>query len=301
MLTELETRLVEVLGSRLDAPFAGRVARRGAPAPVGAGPVVRVGVDRFHPLQPDVGSVRPEQVPGTDDLRRVLRLGVSIGIDVEPQDDGSRLQQLLGVDAISYELDDPGMRSAALLVQPGDQGFLLDWLRLERAELADVDDDAAAPSAVTVHTEGWFWPVGQEGEAGVEIARALVREFRLPVRLAINEPLVAGGAAVALGISFGAAGTLAIGAGGTITVPFGSVAMRLLAAAGGPGAGTLSGGQPGPDGTRLADIADGSAALTYDPPAAPVVDHLVVAAHTRDDDGNERVGIELARFELAVR
>ncbi|MGH9137327.1 MAG: hypothetical protein ACRD0G_09820, partial [Acidimicrobiales bacterium] len=253
MLTEFESRLADVLGSRIAAPFAGRVRRRGAPAPGGSGPVVRVGVDAFEPLQPDVGSVRPEQVPGSDDLRRVLRLGVTVGVDVEPQNSGDRLQQLLGIDAATYELDDPGIRSAALLVQPGDQGFLIDWLHLDEADLRG-DPDGASP--VTLRAEGWFWPVGQTGETGRAIERALVREFRLPVHLAIAEPLLAGGAPVALGITFGATGTMAVAAGGTTTLPFGSIALRLLDAGGGPGAGSLSDGQPGPDGTRLAAVDD---------------------------------------------
>jgi hypothetical protein len=295
VLTEFESRLADVLGSRVAAPFSGRVTRRGGPAPGGSGPVVRVGVDAFEPLQPDVGSVRPEQVPGSDDLRRVLRLGVTVGVDVEPQNSGDRLQQLLGIDAVTYELDDPGMRSASLLVQPGDQGFLLDWLHLDQADLRT---DSTAP--VTVRAEGWFWPVGQTGETGRAIERALVREFRLPVHLAIADPLLAGGAPVALGITFGATGTMAVAADGTTTLPFGSIALRLLSAGGGPGAGALTDGEPGPDGTRLAAVDDGAATVSYDPPGAPVVDHLVVAAHTRDDDGNERLGIELARFELVV-
>lgn len=298
MLTEFESRLADVLGSRIAAPFAGRVRRRGAPAPAGNGPVVRVGVDAFTPLAPDVGSVRPERVPGSDDFRRVLRLAVTIGVDIEPQAAGDRVQQLLGVDAVTYQLDDPGMRSATLLVQPGDQGFLLDWMHVDQADLRG-DPTETAP--VTLRAEGWFWPVGQVGETGRAIERALVREFRLPVHLAIAEPLLAGGPPVALGIGFGATGTMSVSAGGVTTLPFGSVALRLLDAGGGPGAGALTGGQPGPDGTQLAAVAGGSAAVTYDPPASAVVDNLVVTAFTRDDDGNDHIGIELARFELAVR
>jgi hypothetical protein len=191
------------------------------------------------------------------------------------------------------------MRSASLLVQPGDQGFLLDWMHLDRADLGGEAEGDSSP--VTVRAEGWFWPVGQVGETGRPILRAFVREFRLPVQLAVPEPLLPGGDPVALGITFGATGTLDISATGTTSLPFGSIALRLLDAGGGPGAGTLSDGQPGPDGSQLAAVDDGAATVTYDPPANPVVDHLVIAAYSRDDDGNEHVGIELARFELAVR
>ena len=299
MLTEFESRLADVLGSRVAAPFTGRVTRRGAPAPGGTGPVVRLGVDAFEPLQPDVGSVRPEQVPGSDDLRRVLRLGVTVGVEVEPQTSGDRLQELQGIDAVIYQLDDPGMRSASLLVQPGDQGFLLDWLHLARGDLGEITEDTTSP--ITLRAEGWFWPVGQAGETGRPILHAFVREFRLPVQLAVPAPLLPGGDPVLLGITFGATGTLDVTATGTTTLPFGSIALRLLNAGGGPGAGTLSDGQPGPEGSQLAAVDDGAATVTYDPPANPVVDHLVIAAYARDEDGNERVGIELARFELAVR
>lgn len=293
MLTELESRLADVLGSRLPAPFAGRVRRRGAAAPAGSGPVVRLGVDRIEPLEPDFSSVRPEVVPGADTRRRVVRLGVTIGIDVLPQKADDRLQELLGVDAVVYEMQDPDMRSAKLLVQPGDQGFLLDGMELAAGDLV-------SDAGLAVRVEGWFWPVGRPGESGREIERALVREFRLPLQLELGGPLEAGAAGVALGLRFGATGTLDVAAGSTTTSPFGSVALRLLDDGGGPGAGTLTGGQNGPDATHLVAVTDGTAAVTYGPPAAPVVDHLVVSAYTQDADGDEHVGIELARFDLEV-
>lgn len=294
MLTEFESRLSDVLGARLPAPFGGRVRRRDEAAPSGSGPVIRLGIDAITPLEPDFGSVRPEVVPGSSDQRRVLRFAVTIGIDVEPQSNGGRLQQLLGVDALVYELQDPEMRSAALLVQPGDQGFLLDWLHLADSEFEDTPN-------LAVLAEGWFWPVGQVGEAGREIERALVREYRLPVHLDVGAQLVAGGAPVDLAVTFGATGTMDISAGGGVgSSPFGSIAFGLLDDGGGPGAGTLSGGGIGPDGTHVISVADGSTVVTYTPPDTALVDHLVVSAHTEDDDGNRHLGIELARFDLVV-
>lgn len=293
MLTEFESRLADVLGSRLPAPFGGRVRRRGAAPPGGAGPVVRIGVEALEPLDPDFGSRRPEVVPGSNDQRRVLRLGVTIGIDVEPATAGDRLEELLGIDAVTYELDHPDIRSAALLVAPGDQGFFLDWLHLDVSDL-DIDVD------LVVKAEGWFWPVGQVGEAGREIERTLIREFRLPVLLDIAAPLTAGGVDVDLGIALGTTGTMSLTADAVGSAPFGMLALTLLDNGGGPGAGTLSGGTAGPDGRHLVAVADGRADVTYSPPATAVTDHLVVNAFTRDDDGNDHVGVELARFALDI-
>jgi hypothetical protein len=291
MLTEFESRLADVLGSRLPAPFAGRVRRRDAPAPAGAGPVIRLGVDSITPLEPDFGSVRPEVVPGSTDFRHVLRLGVTVGVDIEPEDGEDHIERLLGIDAVIYALQHPDLRSAQLLVQPGDQGFVLDWLHLGDSDL-DAD--------VVVLTQGWFWPVGQTGEAGREIERALVREFRLPVQLGIGGVIEAGGPDVALNVSFGATGTLQVTGTSVTGAPFGSVAMRLVDSGGGPGAGTLAGGDDGPDGTQLVDVTNGTASVDYEPPNAAAVDQLVVAAHARDADGNEHLGVELARFDLVV-
>lgn len=293
MLTELEIRLADVLGTRLPAPFRGRVRRRGAAAPSGTGPAVRLAVAAVDPLDPDFGSVRPEVLAGASDQRRIVRLGVTLGFDVETETDGDRLQQVRGLDALIYELDSPQFRSAELLILPADQGFRLDWLRL-RPTPPDIGAD------LVVYTEGWFWPVGVVGGTGRPIERALVREFRLPVQLDIGAPLLAGGSVVTLGVALGATGTLDVRRIGTATVPFGSLALRLVDDGGGPGAGTLSGGTAGPGGHQLVAVASGSASLSYTPPATLALDHLVISAYARDADGNERIGVELARFDLAV-
>ena len=113
MLAAFETRLTEVLGSRLQAPFAGRVIRRGDPAPGGAGPVIQLGVDSAEPLDPELASVRPEVVPGSAALRRVVRMRAVVGFDVVPTSTGGRAQRVLGVDRLIYELEDPDIRSLA--------------------------------------------------------------------------------------------------------------------------------------------------------------------------------------------
>lgn len=294
MLSEFEARFADVLGARLPAPFGGRVRRRGQPAPAGNGPVVSIGVDAVEPLDPDFGSNRPEVVPGSADQRRIVRLGVTVGIDIEPANNDGRLQELAGIDAVVYEMQDPEMRSAAALVAPGDQGFAVDHLVLGLSDLATDSD-------LVVLTEGWFWPVGVAGETGRPIERALVREFRLPMQLGFEAAIEAGGADVTLDLTFGATGSMEISGGAATRSGFGSIALRLVDAGGGSGAGSLVGGVAGPDGTHIVPVADGAASVTYQPPGAAVTDHLVVATHTRDADGNERIGVELARFDVVVR
>jgi hypothetical protein len=289
VLTELESRLADVLGSRLPAPFAGRVRRRGVPGPAGNGPVIRIGVDEIAPLESDIGAVRREVVPGSPDRRDVVRLAVRLGALVEPEAEDDRLEQLRGLDALLTDLRTPEMRSATALAQPGDPGFLLQSLSITTSK---------PEAGLVLVAEGWFWPVGQTGESGDAIARVRVRELRLPVALEVGGPLHAGGGAVSLRLTLGATGTLDVGAEGTTTMPFGSVALRLRDAAGGPGSGVLSGGESGPEGSRLAAVTRGVADLTYEPPATPGVDHLLVALHSRDDDGDQHVGAPVARFDL---
>ncbi len=298
MLTELETRLAQVLGSRLVAPFAGRVVRRGGASPAGDGPVIRVGVLEATRLDDDLSSIRPEVVPGDDQLRRVLRLQVDLGLFVSPAQDAGPTQLLQGVDALAYTLDDPEVRSAAALDAPGDPGFRLDSLLLEG--LTTATTDAARPQ-LRLRGTGVFWPVGVVGEAGPAIERALVRVVRLPLTLRPQGALEPGGAAVALQLAVGTTGTLRAAATGTDSLPFGSVAVRLTDPSGGPGAGSLSGGLAGPDGHRLVTVDEAGASVDYTPPAAPGTDIVVVSGHARDSGGADRVGLELARFEMAVR
>lgn len=298
MLTELETRLAQVLGTRLAAPFAGRVVRRSAAAPGGNGPLVRVGVLEATRVDDELRSIRPEVVPGDAQQRRVLRLQVDIGLFVSPTQAGGGTQLLQGVDALGYTLDDPEVRSGAALAAPGDPGFRLDSLLL--SELTTSTADAEQPQ-VRLRGTGLFWPVGLVGETGPAIERTLVREVRLPMSLRVEGPVQPGGGAVGLHLSVGTTGTLRATETGTDSLPFGSLAVRLTDASGGTGAGTLSGGLAGPDGNRLVTIDEAGATVDYTPATEPADDIVVVSGHTRDSGGNDRVGMELARFEMAVR
>ncbi|UJP39271.1 hypothetical protein [Cellulomonas palmilytica] len=291
MLTELESRLADVLGAALPAPFGGRVRRRGAAPPNGAGPVVRLGVEAFAPLEPDLFSTRPEVDAGAPSLRRVVRLRVRLGVDVTTDPPGDRLGELAGVDALLFALQAPEVRSGRALVAPGDQGFRLDSLELLEAG----DDDPA----VLLEAVGWFWPVGVAGQDGRAIARALVREVRLPVRLTFGAPLVAGGTGVACDLVFGSTGTLDVTAEATTSAPFGEVALHLLDAGGGPGAGALD-TPASPAGTQVVASVDGAGTtFTYVPPATAAREQLVVLARA-GSGADARTGLELARFDLVV-
>ena len=66
-----------------------------AAAPVGDGPVVRIGVDAIEPLQPDFGSVRPEMAA----TELVPELGVGrhgIGIAGSLEGADRVLEEILG-------------------------------------------------------------------------------------------------------------------------------------------------------------------------------------------------------------
>lgn len=293
MLAEFVARLAAVLGSRVDAPLAGRVVARGATAPTGPNPSAFVGVDGYVP-QVEFESVRPESVPGSDDPRRVVRLTVTVGIDVEPSPAADAADALATIDQLLYELDDLELVSGLALVAPGDQGFRISRMNIVESELL-------AGSPIQLEADGWFWPVGVAGQAGVAIEQALLRQIRMPVELRVDGALRAGAPASDLALLFGSAGTLVAENGAASSVDFGAIAVRLTDEAGGDGSGSIGGGADGPDGNRVVDVDENGALLTYTPPGSAGRDLLVVSTFASDTDGNERVGVELARFVLDIR
>jgi len=298
MLTDLEQRLAAVLGDRLPAPFGGRV--RVAPdTPPGAGPSVLVSVGRAVPVAQDFGSVRPEAVPEPPDRQRVVRLRCTVEVVIEPGGGGGRSQVVDGVDALLYLLDGEDLRSARALVEAGDQGFLLDALLLEEASPRSRPDDTAPPH-LTLRAEGWFWPVGTEGEAGVEITEARLRQVRLPLAGdGVPVSIAAGGDPVELRFAPALTGTLRVQEEGTEAGPFGPLAVRLLGEAGGEGAGALTGGDEGPGGSRLLEVSGEGATATYTPPGEAAVDRVLVHL-VEGGGGGEALGLEIARFALVV-
>jgi hypothetical protein len=300
MIADLESRLADVLGSRLAAPLAGRVFVTPGPADTSE-PALLVGVSRAEVIAENFGAARrPERVPGADDPRRVVRLRCAIRIEVRPADDGTRAQTMSALDALLYELDSPELRNASALSAVGDPGFVLDGQLPEAVSVLPVDPTGDLP-AVEVRADGWFWPPNTPGITGVAITSALVRTAMLPVALAPWPLLIrAGDPSIPLTVRVGTAGTSRLTGGTPAVSPFGELAVRVVDAGGRPGAGTLSGGAAGPGDTRLIAVADDAAVIGYQPPDAPADDQLVVHVARADAGAGPTIGVELARFPLAV-
>ena len=295
MISEFEQRLANVLGSRLPAPFGGRVEV----APASANDLRLVlGVEQVKLTEPDMGSRRPERVPGSADDRRVVRATCMVRLGVQPDAGQGRAQQVLALDAALYELDAPDFRSGEALAAPGDAGFLIQRLRCLGTDVPlDPLAEDAGPLGLTIEAEGWFWPVGIPGQAGIAIGEIRIRGVTLPVLLEPRNPLIAaGGGAVPLALRIGAAGGLTLG-NGAGPLPIGSIAVRVVGQGGQPGSGTLAGGTAGVDGARILDASSGTVAFDYTPGAEPATDTLIVAL----ENGESDLGIELGRFDLVAR
>ena len=288
MLSEFERRLADVLGARLPLPFRGGVDV----APGRADAQIVLSVRHVEPLDEHLFGMRPEVVPGAPTHRRVMRLGCDVGLDVRLLADQPRATQMRALDTVLYELDEPGFRSGARLrpTDNADPGFLVQRMFVSLSD---------PPQSITLRAEGLFWPPEAPGETGIKIDFAQVRVSVQPIILVPARPrLNAGGETIELVIEFGATGTMRIERGGRVTsLPFGSVVVGVEDAGGRPGAGTLSGGNAGPSGSRTIAVTGGRAAFQYTPPAQPAVDHLVVSL----DDGEGGIGVELGRFPLEVR
>lgn len=302
MIADFERRLAEVLGGRLSAPFGGQVVV--APGDGVVPPLVVVGVRDVALLDDEFGHW-PERVPGADDARRVVRLSCNVGLTVRATSAGGRAQEVAGVDALLYSADAADLRDGSALRPTGDDdpGFLVDRLQLAGGTLSPAAADgpppeSAGPPRVDLVARGWFWPAGTPGETGVRIGELWLRGLVVPIALSPRPAPVAGGAALPLTLRIGPPALLRL----TDTppappLPFGTLAVRLFGPGNRPPAGSLTGGNPGADGSRLLDVAGGAASFGYTPPAAPAVDQLVVAL----DDGTARQGLELARFSIRVR
>lgn len=288
MLSEFERRLADVLGARLPVPFRGGVDV----APGRDDAQVVLSVRHVEPLDEHLFGMRPEVVPGAPTHRRVVRLRCDVNLDVRLLGNQARSTQLRALDSVIYELDEPGFRSGARLrpTDGSDPGFLVQQMFVSLSD---------PPQSITLRAEGLFWPPDVPGETGVKIDFAQVRISVQPISLIPARPrLNAGGETIELVIEFGATGTMRIERGGRVTsLPFGAVVVGVEDAGGRPGAGTLSGGNAGPAGSRTIAVTRGRAAFQYTPPAQPALDHLVVSL----DDGEGGVGVELGRFQLEVR
>jgi hypothetical protein len=294
VIAEFEQRFAAVLGPRLDGVFANRVEV--APGSVDP-PRIVLAVTRVEPLEPDFGSRRREPVEAHgDDFRRVLRLRCTVGLEVEASADGGRAEERAGLDDALFALDAADLQDGTALDATGDPGFVIQELRIVDSSSPLADDTRA----ITVRATGWFWPVGAPTEAGERIGEVQLREALLPVELVpAAPPLVAGGPAVELAVRVATTPLIRIKEGAPpAALPFGELAVRAADDAGGPGAGSLSGGADVGDGTRMVELVDGAATVTYTPPADPVVDYLLVELDSRDDGGRR---VRVGRVPLTVR
>jgi len=287
VLSDFETRLADVMGSRLAAPLAGAVD-------VNPGRDVSrivLGITSVQRLDDDMLSLRPERVPGDVAPRRVLKLRCTVELDAKLPNGGSRLDQMQAVEGALYLFEDTSMRDGSALL-PGDNsdpGFLIRSMTVS---------GSIPPQSITIDADGFFWPKGTVGESGQAIQSARIRSALKPLLLDPRPAaLVAGGPATDFTITFGASGTTTVAADGIQSSAYGSLVVSVVDAGGRPGQGTLAGGGDGPGGARLCVVSDGSAALRYTPPAQAATEFMVVKL----DDNAGGPGIELGRFPLRTR
>ncbi len=300
MLRDFEQRFAQVLGDQLPQPFEGRVAV--APIdPNDNGIQIVVSAGNMEAIAPDFGSFRSESAQGVTDPLRVLRLRGQVEIFVSPAQGQGRDQRVQGIDALLYLLDTADFRKATALTDQQDRGFQLSSLNIVSADLSVRDANADPIPDIVLETEGWFWPVGQAGVAGEPIAEAHLRQFVLPVAMVTNNtPIVPGGSAVPLTFQVGASGTSRIENGSVSVLPFGNIAVRLRSAGGGGGLGSLSGGNNGPDSSRLVPLSDNSATVDYTPPGSATNESIIVSTVIMNGNNPVRLGMELARYNLKV-
>ena len=311
MIHDFESRLADVLGARLSAPWHGRAFV--APGPTNdANAMILVSIIQATPLDPHLTSRRLEQTPGAADPRRVVRLRCTLQCTVKSKNNISRQVQMEAVNACLYALDAPDFRNGLALAggpQP-DPGFVIHEMRLLEATVpvnptgeAVEPSSALGPVRLRMEADGWFWPIGEAAQAGREIGEIRIRGVRLPVEVSpANPKLRVGGGPLELTLSIGVTGTLAVTAGpaeesAVSLLPFGRLALALFDAGGRPGKGSLSGGDVAVGGIHLVTLdSQGQARIQYTPPGETAVDELLVALN----DGQDGLGVELGRFPLLV-
>lgn len=296
MISDFETRLAEALGTRIAAPFTGRVDVAPGEDP-GNGVRLAVGVVEAQMMEPEIGSRRSEVVPGDAAPRRALRLRCTVALQARMKGTVDRALQMRAIDAAIYALDDAEFRSGRALADGTDRGFVIHELQPSSLAVPLDPDVPGTAVALRLTATGLFWPIGVQGQTGRIIDEIRFRGGVLPLDVLPAEPLlVAGGPAVPLTIRFGVA-SMRIRKEGVTKLPFGSIAVTLVAAGGKPGKGTLTGGD---DGTtpqvRILTVANAEASVSYTPPAEPASEELVVAF----EDGEQGLGIELGRVPLTT-
>ena len=241
MLSEFEQQFQTTLRSRLPAGIRDRVqVATGAANQKG----ILVGISTAEPMPTEFGSVRSEITPGIDIPRRVVRLSCTLNCTFIPTNSSqnrSNLMELLG--QVLYALDDSDVRDgSAFRDEQADPGFLIQSMKVENLESPfAIHTTNAEHLQLSLIAKGWFWPIGEPGQAGIEIGEIRLRGGIHPVLLTPADPfLVANDPALTLTITFEARGTSRITANGLDSDAFGNVAARLEKEDGTLGAGTLS-------------------------------------------------------------
>lgn len=299
MIAAFEQRLAIVLGSRLAAPFAGRV--RVTPGEgLAGGPHILVASSDVTPAGSDLGIGRRPELTMQESARRlrVLRLAVTVELRVVPSDPTERSEAIQGMERVLYLIETADIAAGRALdaAPPADLGFRIARLGLLDARAPTLaDEDGAA--VIHLRAEGWFWPAGVVGETGPEIEEVRIRAAVLPLRLVGGpEPLIAGGAAAVLRLESGAVGEMQLRADAApAAAAFGTLSLALRRDDGRPGAGSLSGGAAGPAGTRLVALTAAGAEFGYTPPDEAGSEDLVI--RMADPTGVAR-GDVLGRFPL---
>ena len=295
MLSEFEQQFQTTLRTRLPADIRNQVqVSTGANSQKG----ILVSVRSAQPVSDEFGTIRPEIAPGINLPRRVVRLRCLMDCSFVPVNNSqSRAVLMNWLDHVIYALDNTDVRTGEAFVGVEvDPGFLIQSMSIETLDtpfaIHATDPDRLQ---LSLTADGWFWPVGEAGQAGIEIGEIRLRGAIYPVLLTPANPvLVANGPTIDLTITFEARGASRITASGLGSTGFGNVAVRLEKEDGTVGAGTLTGGTPGDNGIRLLAVTEDHIELSYTPPAVPGKDILLLSM----DDNVSSIGIDMARFAL---
>ncbi|MDY0187112.1 MAG: hypothetical protein RBR16_04230 [Syntrophus sp. (in: bacteria)] len=296
MITDFEQELAAYLNTHLEAPLAGRVSVSDGDAKGGgAHPAILVGVTRTAWQPAEMGPRHGEVVPGSPDLRRVLRLVCAAEIGLYPSSSGKRNQEISGMEQIAYLLDAPEVRNGKAFEKQGDQGFIIHSLQVTGGSSPLLSGGPAA-TGLTLEVRGWFWPKGRPGQTGIAIARIRLRGVGLTLSIAPSPAVLrAGGPPREFSLSLPATGPLALTESGAASAgPLGTLYCTIRTRDGSSPLGTLSGGVAALDGGRLIELAGEEALLTYTPGAQATVEDLVIAL----ENGESGEGIELVRVPV---
>ncbi len=299
MVSDFESHLATVLGAQLPSPFGGTVAVAGDnDSAHGTQPRVFVGVYKTRGLPKELGVNRTVRVPGVSERINVLSLKVFVNISVLPAQSADRVQQLQGIEQISYLLDSEAFQTGTALVADGDQGFQIHSLSVDEGVVSVANaPEEIRPAGLSVVAEGIFWPIGISGETGIDIDEIRLRGLTMDVRLEPATPhLEAGGAATTLFLMIGAPASHRLG-GDNTPLTFDRITVDLQQADGQPGAGSLAGGTAGAANARHLTVTDGVATAVYTPPGSATKDLLRVGF----DDGEDGLGQVVKQFLIEVR